>query len=378
MAENILYSQNKIVHHPEAIQLLRTRMPSPPIHIHFMPMLDCNHSCRFCAYGHRTQDDGPDQHGWKNMALMSSAFMPEEKMNECLRDWVALGVKAVEITGGGEPLMYPYIDSFLGLVRESPLEWALVTNGTGLTERRAKLLEGFTWARVSIDAGTQQTYVSTHRADSRHWKLAWSAVERLLRHRVHSEAKVGVSYVVDYTNWNELYLSAQESKKAGADNIRFTLAFTPQVLQRFPPGALDEAILQVQAAQQELSDQGFQVINLIADRCNTLLSPRQDYGFCGMKELTCVVAGDLNVYTCCSLAFNQKGLIGSIKNISFHQLWTSSTKNTFFLQHNPRVACRNPCLFEQRNRAILELISAKDKGNLTLDVQPPQLHTNFL
>lgn len=312
------------------------------------------------------------------MSLMSDTFMPEEKMIECVRDWVDLGVKAVEITGGGEPLLYPHIDNFLRLIRETPLEWALVSNGTGLTKNRAQLLRGFTWARISIDAGTQQTYTSTHRCDPRHWKLTWSAVERLAHNKIHPEARVGVSYIVDHTNWNELYACAEKAKEAGADNIRFALAFTPQQLQRFPAGALTEAAAQAQAAQNDLSNTAFQVINLLADRRDTLLAPSQDYNFCGMKEVTCVVAGDLNVYTCCSLAFNPKGLIGSMKDCSFKDLWNSPTKNAFFAQHNPKSHCRNSCVFDSRNKAILALLASETEENQNPDTQQAHLHINFL
>lgn len=373
-----MYSHNKIIHHPQALKNLREQTPCPPIHIHFMPMLRCNHHCRFCAYGHRTSDDGPEQFDWKNMSLMSDTFMPEEKMIECVRDWVGLGVKAVEITGGGEPLLYPHIDSFLKLIRETSIEWALVSNGTGLTKKRAQLLRGFTWARISIDAGTEQTYTSTHRCDPRHWKLAWAAVDNLSQHKTHKQARIGVSYIVDQTNWNELYACAEKAKKAGADNIRFALAFTPQHLQRFPPGALDEAATQAQAAQNDFGDHAFQVISLLANRRDALLAPSQDYSFCGMKEVTCVVAGDLNVYTCCSLAFNQKGLIGSIRDCSFKELWDSSAKNAFFAQHNPKLHCKNSCVFDSRNKAILALLSSETAENIDQDTQQTHLHINFL
>ena len=371
------YSVQKLVHHPEVLQALRERRHQPPTQIHFMPALACNQHCQFCSYGHRTKDDEPDQFHWKNMALMSDAFMPLAKMRECVADWQAMGVKAVELTGGGEPLIYPYVDTFLHLMAGWGADLGLVTNGTALTAERADLFAAtrWKWARVSVDAGTPGTYVITRRVPRSHWRLAWRAVELLANRKNHPEQRVGVGYVVDRTNFDGVYDACRLAVENGADNVRIALAFTPSHLQRFPEGAVEEAADQ---AKQVAADFGglLQVNDFVNERAGNIQAGAQDYQFCAAKEVLCVVGGDQQVYNCCTLAFTKKGLVGSIVDKTFRQLWEESAPA--FYEHDARKICNVPCLYEQRNRAALNLLGLSTEEVSQLASRDAAIHRNFI
>lgn len=374
------YSVQKIVNHPKAMESLKGRLPQSPIQIHFMPALACNHNCSFCSYGHRTEDDGDEQFGWKNMEMMSNEFMPEMKMVECVESWKNLGVKCIEVTGGGEPLIYPHIDRFFSLVSEWGVDVGLVSNGTALTESRANLFNNcnWKWARISIDAGSVSSYCLTRRVPESHWAKAWGAVRLLAERKSNIEQRVGVGYVVDRSNWSDILRGCELAKEFGADNIRISAAFTPQHLDRFPEGAIEEASRQAAEAKERLEDDGFQVNNLFDERIGNLSSPTQDYDFCGTKEVLCVVGGDQKVYTCCTLAFNKKGLIGSIKNQSFKDLWESEEKKRLFACHRADRICNMECLYERRNKRMLELMSMTEDELRAVKLDDSSIHINFI
>lgn len=359
---------------------MRKGRQQPPIQIHFMPALACNQHCTFCAYGHRTKDDNDTQENWKNMEMMSEAFLPREKMLECIESWDEMGVKAVEVTGGGEPLIYPHIDEFFQLASAWGVDLSLVTNGTGLTESRADMFNttNWKWARVSIDAGSLDSYCSTRRVAASHWKHAWDAVSRLAKRKADSEQRVGVSYVVDFGNYADVYEGVKLAKLHGADNVRISAAFTPQQFQRFPPGAVETASLQARAAKEHFEDDTFQVNNLFDERINNILLGEQDYAFCAAKEVICVVGGDMNVYTCCTLAFNPKGLIGSIRDQSFRVLWESDAKQAFFRNHDARTICRVECLYEKRNKRALQLMATPSRELEQMRRVDTSIHRNFV
>ena len=355
-----IYSTSKILQHPSALNRLARGEPQPaPLLVDFMPMLACNQSCQFCAYGHRKPGDAPERQGWKNMELMSDAAMPWEKARELLYNLHNMGAKAIEITGGGEPLIWPWIDAALQeLEAIDTLEVGLVTNGTALTEARADLFAetNWKWARVSIDAGREEDYCATRRVPGAHWSLAWNAVRRLAQRRRHVDQKVGVGFVVDNSNYLGVFAAAQLAKHCGADNIRVTLAFSPHHLGLFKPGVLEEAREQAEFAARELNSSTFAVHNLIGERSCNLASPTQDYAFCGMQQIRCVVGGDQNVYRCCSQAFTTRGLLGSIRDQSFREFWGSEETRRRLREHDPRRDCPHECLYEQRNKAILAAI----------------------
>lgn len=355
------YSASKLHHHPQRIRAMRNREHQNPQLIHFMPMLACNHYCKFCSYGHRTEDDGPDQFGWKNMQLMTDDYMPCHVMKQCVSSWMRMGVEAVELTGGGEPLLYPYVDELLRLLAAWGVKLGLVTNGTPLTESRANLLDtcDWQWVRVSIDAGEPITYCETRRVSKSHWKLAWKAVERMAaRRQAGSDQRVGAGFVVDHANYSTLLRFCKRAKEAGADNVRLAVAFTPHGEERFPEGALQMAAAQALEAKTTLEDDTFKVNDLINERHNNIIAAAQDYEFCGVKEVMAVVGPDA-AYTCCTLAFNELGKIGDVnEDQTFEQLWWNPKTIEWFAAHDAREVCQVPCLYEQKNRRVLEMLDS--------------------
>lgn len=102
-----------------------------PIHLQFMPTNKCNLNCSFCSCSKRDKDL---EFPIKEVAELSS-LMAE------------LGCRAVSITGGGEPLMHPYINEMIYMLFVNDMDIGLVTNGLLLD----KLYSGdaITWCRIS-------------------------------------------------------------------------------------------------------------------------------------------------------------------------------------------------------------------------------------
>lgn len=369
------YGTDKIVHHYKALQMLKDRCHQPPITIHFMPTLICNQHCNFCSYGHRVASDGPDQMGWKNMELMVNEYMPLDKLRECIGDWKLMGVKAVEITGGGEPLIYKYVNEFFDLMASWGADLALVTNGVALTGEKLDKFAAtrWKWARVSIDAGDADTYVKTRRVPIKHWDMAWDAVKKLSSVKYDKEQHVGVGYIIDKSNYLGVYDACRLAKEFGADSIRVALALTPTHMERFVLNVVDIVSEQVSRACVDFPE--LQINNLVPERSNNLLE--QDYSFCSVKEIICVVGGDQKLYTCCMQAFNKAGLIGSIRDRSFKEVWESDAADMFSC-HDASKICKIPCLYESRNKKILELLSIPDNDIANLAVDKKKIHINFI
>jgi wyosine [tRNA(Phe)-imidazoG37] synthetase (radical SAM superfamily) len=373
------YSTQKLVHHPAALQALRERRHQNPTLVHFMPMLACNQHCDFCSYGHRVEGDGPEQQGWKNMALMSDAALPAEKARELVADWVAMGVKAVELTGGGEPLIWPHVDEWFQAMARTSIDTALVTNGTALTDQRAKLFAStnWKWARVSIDAGNVADYTATRRVPPSHWGRAWEGLGRLVAARTPgTEKRVGAGFVVDRKNWAGVYDFCRLAKEVGADNVRIGLAFTPGGLQRFPEAMLSSVTGQIDQARTDFGCDAFQINALFAERWANVALGAQDYQFCAAKEVICVVGGDQRVYSCCTFAFSPKGLIGSISAQSFRDLWWSEETLGWFERHDARRICRVECLYEQRNKRALGLMDLDAATVARMAASDKAIHRN--
>lgn len=379
------YATNKLLHHPDLLNVIRIgALPSSPRVVHFMPELHCTHRCRFCAYQSLPEDG--DQSAWKNKQLQAGRErLTREQGERFVDDFESMGGRAIELTGGGEPLLWPHVAWFFDRLaaERSPLELALVTMGTMLDGDLAEQFgrTRWKWSRVSIDAGAEEQYVRTRRVKASEWVRAWGAVGLLARERDRGgdpERRVGVGYVVDAGNFDGVYRACGLARDRGADNVRVSLAFTPQHLGRFPPGAVEEASFQAAAARADMNRDGFEVYDLVSERHRNLAAPRQDYPYCAAKDVLCVVGGDARVYTCCSLAFNPRGLIGSIEPDGFRALW-ERTMPRFSAGHDPRRDCPVECLYERRNKEALSMLDAApevlDEERQRADPPP---HVNFL
>src|SRR5688572_2688860 len=135
-----IYSTEKIAWHPESLQKLREATPQAPLIVQFMPTNVCNQACGFCSYGSgpeaiRAKIPNPDKKLWKNQQLFQGRdIIPKEKMLETIPLLAEMGVKCIEVTGGGEPTAYPFLTELLDVIKDSGLELGLVSNGTLIDE----------------------------------------------------------------------------------------------------------------------------------------------------------------------------------------------------------------------------------------------------
>jgi len=121
----------KLLRHKEFVNREKT-----PISAQFILTNKCNLSCIFCCNKKRW---GPES-------------MTKEFALRTLKDLKDMGTKAIEFTGGSEPLMHPDFEEVLSYCIELGMMPALVTNGIKLSGVSRNLLEQLDWIRISINA----------------------------------------------------------------------------------------------------------------------------------------------------------------------------------------------------------------------------------
>lgn len=105
----------------------------PCYHIQLNPTNKCNFKCDFCSCG---KVDRAVQFEWEELKGV---------MMEALR----CGMKAITITGGGEPLMYPQINELFHLLGKHGVSIGMVTNGTLLNRLDDESRRNLSWLRIS-------------------------------------------------------------------------------------------------------------------------------------------------------------------------------------------------------------------------------------
>lgn len=132
----------KILRHSERLeQIARGKLPYP-VTWHVYPTNACNRKCPHCIM----DQIGEKQRGGE---LTADQF-------HCLYAQIQLsGAQLLHFSGGGEPLLNPWLPKVLPWLAVLPVKIALSTNGILLTPEIAARVD---YLRVSIDAGTREHY----------------------------------------------------------------------------------------------------------------------------------------------------------------------------------------------------------------------------
>lgn len=116
-----------------------------PLHIQFLPTNRCNLNCSFCSCSERDSN------------LEIDFDLAKKIIQKCKK----AGTKAVTITGGGEPIMYPYFSELVECFCEHEIKIGLVTNGLLIHSVPKEILKQITWCRISND--DNRKFSSTYR-----------------------------------------------------------------------------------------------------------------------------------------------------------------------------------------------------------------------
>lgn len=135
-AENRFTSTGaKFWRHRAQMEAYRIGTGRTVVSTHVAPEGACNLKCPYCSVTHR------DTHNRISLDVIKDYI---EKL-------ATRGLKAVIITGGGEPTIYKHINELIAWVYEAGLKVALITNGTQTHRLERDAWKMFSWVRVSIN-----------------------------------------------------------------------------------------------------------------------------------------------------------------------------------------------------------------------------------
>lgn len=364
------YSAYKIVHHINVINNLKNNIQSAPVQVQMIISDLCNQDCKFCAY--RLENYASNQlfkvidpitHLVNNNP---NRMISKDKCLEILDDCVEIGTKAIQFTGGGEPTVHPHHIEIFTKTLDLGLDLALVTNGMIVKEQLPEILSRSKWVRFSIDSSNSKSYSKIRRTSENSYHKVLNNIEKVVKERNNykdSDLIIGIGFVVTEDNHSEIYEATKIAKDLGVDNIRITAEFTVKDYTCHDKYYIESRDLARQS-KEDFEDSKFVVFNLFGERIQDIIDEQPEYEICGYMHVNTYIGGDLNVYRCCNTAYNKQGLIGSIKEQRFKELWFSEEKINNF--NNFKAHSCEKCTFNNKNRLI----------NYMLDENP--LHVNYI
>lgn len=135
MTEIHSYTSNisKLFKHLSKLQDLQNGKVSP-IMVHAITTHRCQLNCIHCCFKNRENQQ---------------ADMTLEVWKKSMSQFFNLGVRALEFTGGGDPMLWPHLNEAVSFCYKKNMHMGMITNGLGLTNLDD--WNKFDWVRISLN-----------------------------------------------------------------------------------------------------------------------------------------------------------------------------------------------------------------------------------
>ncbi|MCM1231270.1 MAG: radical SAM protein [Ruminococcus flavefaciens] len=331
----------KIFHHQDILQKLLKGERCYPLYIRLKPTNRCNQNCYYCTY--------------KNTYLNLSEYnmsdeIPYEIMRSLLEDMVIMGVKAVTLSGGGEPLLYPYIEETMEQLLRGGIDLSIITNGSLLCGRKAELLSQAKWVRISIDTINAAKYSKIRGVKKELFEQLCNNISEFSQIK-GDNCELGVNMVVTKDNCMEVGEMAKQMKQLGVNHVKYAPLLSDDTANyhKSIKKSVSDALAQ---AKEQLDSAKFKVIDLYTHAIETENNVCRPYHNCPKKEFTCVIGADAKVYLCQHKAYMEDGVVCDLHQGSFKEFWYSKEVTEKFQKFDAMETCRQHCVHDGRNQLI--------------------------
>ncbi|MBT3397074.1 MAG: radical SAM protein, partial [Alphaproteobacteria bacterium] len=221
----------------------------------------------------------------------------------------------------------------------------------------AKVADAFadhgTWIRISIDGWDGPSYAKYRSVPETEFAKVMDNISGFAKRG--SDCVLGASLIVDKTNAGKIaYLSGQ-LKDAGASHVKVSgcVVSNDGAENNAYHAKITDVVREQIADAQMLGDDNFAVVDHYHSLAERFDKP---YTTCPFVNFLTVIAADSIVYTCQDKAYTKGGVLGSIADQSFREMWFSDANKAALHAVNPSSDCQHHCIAENKNRMLLDFL----------------------
>ena len=134
-------------------------------------------------------------HGCISANLLNQGGFKRDRIKEMAKEFKDIGVKAVVLIGGGEPMAHPEFGTLVDYFYENDIHVGVTSNGTLIDRYMESLAFKTSWVRISVDAGCEKTFQEyrPHSSGKSQFNKVIDGMKKLSKIR---KGKLGYSFLV--------------------------------------------------------------------------------------------------------------------------------------------------------------------------------------
>lgn len=298
-----------------------------PLYVEISPSGACSHRCTFCAV---------DYLGYKSILLDGPL------LRERLREMAHLGVRSVMFAGEGEPLLHKQTNANVIAAHAATLDVAFTTNGVLLD--RLECVDLCSWIKVSVNAGTRETYAKVHRTKEADWDRVWENIAAALKRK--GECKIGVQMVVLPENMDECPSLYSRCVAEGVDY----LVFKPYSQHK---SSITREYEHFRAGNVWTPQPGPMPVYWRDDAPSH--EPHQYTRCNATPNFWAYLSANGDLYSCSAYLLDERFRLGNLNESTFAQVWEGERRreNWRFVREELDIGeCRKNCRMDKANRYL--------------------------
>lgn len=347
--------------HPAVLQVAEGKRLDSPLVVDLDPTTVCDLACPECI----------------SSQVLHHGQIGRDRIVRLAEEMAESDVRAVILIGGGEPLLHRSVGQIIEVLHGAGIQLGLVTNGTQIHRHVDQLAGMLSWVRVSMDAGTSDTYQAFRPSRGKHSAFP-QVIENMRLLASRKKGRLGYSFLlmqrfdddgkVTDSNYGEVYEAGLLAKDIGCDYFEVKAMLDEDhytVNQRVED---IEAVEEQIARLRELEDDSFHILyssNWQAVRHSAATEQPKEYHSCAVAELRTTIT-PTGVFVCPYHRGNPKGRIGDIQNMTFSEMWAAADTTVI----DPSEDCRFVCARHATNQEIPFLAKRPEAADLAEDFDP--------
>jgi cyclic pyranopterin phosphate synthase len=342
--------QLKLLFHTDRINKWLAGNPIYPILVEFDLSNKCNHRCDFCTFNYV-----------KDRSTLDGGIAKRS-----VEEFAKGGVKAINWTGGGEPLLHKDFSEIARLTHSFGIDQGIFTNGALLNDDIIDaLLDTHSWVRISMDAATREMYKGIRKVDD--FDRVVSNIRKLVsaKKRKGSQTTIGIGFIITPNNHMEIRQFSELIKVLDVDYGQYK----PCIMRFNDKEQLSASWwkLEVKPVLEEVFDNNKKaVVNLykLTDLIESSFDKSYDKCY-GHMFCPCIGASG-DVWLCTHLRGLPKYSMGNLYENTFDEIWNGERRKEVIKEIDFNL-CQFCCKNNEINK-ILYQIKHPDK----------KAHYNFL